>query len=52
VTTESLSISSTSTGTTFSNFQDPVVLAEHWLWLEVTASSGAPQALTVAVQFS
>lgn len=52
VTTEPLSVNSTTTGTTFSNFQNPAVLSEHWLWFEVTAASGAPQALTVAVQFS
>jgi hypothetical protein len=52
VTTEPLSVSSTSTGTAFSSFHSPAVLAEHWLWLEITASSGSPQALTVAVQFS
>jgi hypothetical protein len=52
VTTEPLSVSSTTTGTTFSSFQNPAVLAEHWLWLEITASSGSPQALTVSVQFS
>ncbi len=49
VTTESLSISSSSTGTTFGSFQDPVVLAEHWLWLQVTAVSGSPAALTISV---
>jgi hypothetical protein len=52
VTTEPFSVSSTTTGATFSSFQNPAGLAEHWLWLEVTASSGSPQALTVAVQFS
>ena len=52
VTTEPLGVSSTTAGTTFSSFQNPAVLAEHWLWLEVTASSGSPPALTVAVQFS
>ncbi len=42
----------TSTGTVLTSFLTPAVPADHWLWLEVTAVSGSPIALTVAVQFS
>lgn len=42
----------TTTGTVISNFQAPAVPADHWLWLEVTAVSGSPAALTVAVRFT
>ena len=42
----------TTTGTVISNFQAPAVPVDHWLWLEVTAVSGSPAALTVAVRFS
>ena len=52
VTTEPISVSSTTTGQAIDSFQAPEIPAEHWLWLEVTAVSGAPQALTVSVQFS
>ncbi|MEI7665783.1 MAG: hypothetical protein WCI65_07035 [Synechococcaceae cyanobacterium ELA263] len=42
----------TSTGTVLSSFLNPVVPVDHWLWLEVTAVSGSPAGLTVAVRFS
>lgn len=56
VTTIPITISSTnggtSTGTIVTNFQAPVVPMDCWLWLEVTAVSGSPAGLTVAVRFS
>jgi hypothetical protein len=52
VTTDPITVSSTTTGQAIDSFQAATIPAEHWLWLEVTAVSGAPQALTVAVQFS
>jgi hypothetical protein len=52
VTTDPITVSSTTTGQATDSFQAPEIAAEHWLWLEVTAISGSPQALTVAVQFS
>ena len=51
-TTDSITVTSTTTGSAITSFQAPEIPAEHWLWLEVTAISGSPQALTVAVQFS
>ncbi len=42
----------TSTGTALTSFLSPAVPVDHWLWLEVTAVSGSPIALTVAVRFS
>lgn len=56
VTTTPITISSsnggTSTGTVVTSFQTPVVPMDHWLWLEVSAVSGSPAGLTVAVRFS
>ncbi|MCP9857953.1 MULTISPECIES: hypothetical protein [unclassified Cyanobium] len=52
VTTDPITVTSTTTGSAITSFQAPEIPAEHWLWLEVTAISGSPQALTVAVQFS
>ena len=56
VTTAPITISSanggTSNGTVVTSFQSPVVAMDHWLWLEVTAVSGSPAGLTVAVSFS
>ncbi len=49
VTTDPITVTSTTTGQTIDSFQTPELPAEHWLWLELTAVSGAPQALTVAV---
>ena len=55
VTTAPLTISSTNggttTGTVVTSFQAAVVPMEHWLWLELTAVSGSPAGLTVAVRF-
>jgi len=42
----------TTTGSVVSSFQNPAVPVDHWLWLEITAVSGSPIALTVAVRFS
>jgi hypothetical protein len=42
----------TTTGTVVTSFQSPVVPMDHWLWVEVTAASGSPTGLTVAVRFS
>jgi hypothetical protein len=42
----------TSTGTVLSSFLNPAVPVDQWLWLEVTAVSGSPTGLTVAVRFS
>ena len=42
----------TSTGTALTSFLSPAVPVDHWLWLEVTAVSGSPAGLTVAVRFS
>ncbi|MEI7952840.1 MAG: hypothetical protein WCH37_09200 [Synechococcaceae cyanobacterium ELA182] len=42
----------TTTGSVVSSFLNPTVPVDHWLWLEVTAVSGAPAGLTVAVRFS
>jgi hypothetical protein len=56
VTTTPITISSTNggttTGTVVTSFQASVVPAEHWLWVEVSAVSGSPTGLTVAVRFS
>jgi hypothetical protein len=42
----------TTTGSVVSSFLNPTVPVDHWLWLEITAVSGSPIALTVAVRFS
>lgn len=52
VTSAAMTVSSTGTGTTFSSFASAAVAAEHWLWLEITAVSGSPAGVTVAVVFS
>jgi hypothetical protein len=52
VTTEPITASSTTTGFVVSNFQAAAISAEHWLWLDVISLSGAPQSLTVVVQFN
>ncbi|MCP9860288.1 MULTISPECIES: hypothetical protein [unclassified Cyanobium] len=51
-TTDPITVTSTTTGSAITSFQAPEIPAEHWLWLDVAAISGSPQALTVAVQFS
>lgn len=42
----------TTTATVVTGFQAPAVPMDHWLWVEVTAVSGSPAGLTVAVRFS
>ena len=49
VTTEPISVSSTTTGQAIESFQVPEIPTEHWLWLEITAVSGSPAELTVAI---
>ena len=49
VTTEPISVSSTTTGQGSDSFQNPDVAVGHWLWLEITAVSGSPAALTVVI---
>ena len=49
VTTDPITITSTSSGTAITNFQNPQITEGHWLWLEITALSGSPAALTVSL---
>jgi len=51
VTTDPISVTSTTTGSASTSFQSSDVAAGQWLWLELTAVSGAPLALTLVVQF-
>ncbi|QVL53370.1 MAG: hypothetical protein KFB97_02975 [Cyanobium sp. M30B3] len=51
VTTDPITADSTTTGHATDSFQAPEIPAEHGLWLEITAVSGSPQALTAAVLF-
>ncbi|MEA5417391.1 hypothetical protein [Synechococcus sp. BA-132 BA5] len=51
-TTDPITVTSTTTGSASTSFQSPTIPSGHWFWLQVTAVSGAPQALTVAVLFS
>jgi len=51
-TTDPITVTSTTTGSASTSFQSPDIPAGGWLWLEVTAVNGAPQALTVAMLFS
>ena len=48
----SSSTGGSSTGTVLTSFLSPAVPVDHWLWLEVTAVSGSPVGLTVAMRFS
>ena len=50
-TTDPITVTSTTTGSAFTSFQSSDVAAGQWLWLELTAVSGAPLALTLVVQF-
>jgi hypothetical protein len=52
VTTDPITTASTTSGSVSTSFQDPAIPEGQWLWLEVTASSGSPQALTLSVLFS
>ncbi|MEB3258734.1 MAG: hypothetical protein VKN83_10540 [Cyanobacteriota bacterium] len=40
------------TGVSFSALLNPLVPADHWLWLELTAVSGAPTGLALTLRFS
>jgi len=50
VTTDPITIASTTTGSAITSFQSPNIPAGHWLWLQLTAVSGSPQALTVSIE--
>jgi hypothetical protein len=49
VTTDPITVSSTTTGTMITSLQSPTIPSGHWLWLEVSAASGSPADLTVAM---
>jgi hypothetical protein len=40
------------TGVSFSALFNPLVPADHWLWLELTSVSGAPTGLALTLRFS
>jgi hypothetical protein len=48
-TTDPITTASTTTGSGSTSFQTPEIAEGHWLWLEITAVSGSPVALTVSV---
>ncbi|MEA5414522.1 hypothetical protein [Synechococcus sp. BA-132 BA5] len=50
VTTELLTVNSTTAGSASTSFQVPDIPAGHWLWLQVTAVSGNPVGLTVSIE--
>lgn len=50
VATDPLSVTSTTAGNAITNFAIPDIPAGHWLWLQLTAVSGSPQALTVSIE--
>lgn len=50
VSTDPLTIASTTIGSAITSFQNPEIPAGHWLWLQLTAVSGSPQALTVSIE--
>jgi hypothetical protein len=50
VATDPLSVTSTTAGNAITNFAIPDIPAGHWLWLQLTAVSGLPQALTVSIE--
>jgi hypothetical protein len=52
VTSPAMTLTSNTTGVTFSSFESPDISAEHWLWLEVTAVNGSPADLTAGVILS
>jgi hypothetical protein len=52
VTSTPMTVSSTTTGATNTNLLNPQLVGDHWLWLEITAVSGSPAALSVVVAFS
>jgi hypothetical protein len=50
VTTDPITITSTTTGSASTSFQAPEIAEGHWLWLQVTAVSGSPSGLTVSIE--
>ena len=52
VTSDPITVTSTTSGTAITSFHTPEIPEGHWLWLEVTAVSGSPTGLTVVVTFS
>ena len=49
-TTDPIMVTSTTTGSASASFQSPTIPSGHWLWLQVTASSGSPLGLTVSIE--
>ena len=49
VTSDPITVTSTTTGTAITSFESPAIPPDHWLWLEVTAAAGNPQSLTAVV---
>lgn len=51
-TTDPITVTSTTTGSASASasFQSPTIPSGHWLWLQVTASSGSPLGLTVSIE--
>ncbi len=52
VTSTPMTVTSSTTGATNTNLLNPQLVGDHWLWLEITAVSGSPAALSVVVAFS
>jgi hypothetical protein len=50
ITTDPITVTSTTSGSGSTSFQVPDIPAGHWLWLQVTAASGSPTGLTVSIQ--
>jgi len=48
-TTDPITVTSTTTGSTSTSFQVPEIPSGHWLWLQVTAVSGSPAELMVSL---
>lgn len=48
-TTDPITVTSTTTGSTSTSFQVPEIPAGHWLWLQITTVSGSPAVLTVSI---
>jgi hypothetical protein len=51
-TRDPITTASTTSGTASTSFQSPEIAEGHWLWLEITAVSSSPAALTVSVATS
>lgn len=52
VTTDPITVTSTTSGSASTSFQLPEIPAGRWLWLQVSSASGSPAALAVVVAFS